>query len=343
MENTEPDPQNGITDEYDIKQFGLFTVITARSFVKNDTVASVHFAGQYDNNATCLYLTDFGNSLSYSGSVKLVGEKKLSSEDIRALYIDSKPNLLTLSGGVSKSLNYLPEINNRLEDAFQQNSGVNSNLANVEKINDSLYFNSFFNETKNINISGSVLSNVNIKGNIVLYSADSVYIKNTVHLEDVIIRAPIIVFEDGFKGTVQALATKRLQIGKNSEFLYPSGVTIFNDTLDESTIIIGENTKILGNIILFGFPDRALDNNSIDIDKGGYIVGDIYCKGKLMLKSDVFGSVYTNKLSHKTAVSNYENCLADVEINSKKRPSYFIGVQVFNEKEEKYGLIKRLL
>ncbi|MFH6996238.1 hypothetical protein ACHRWY_27565, partial [Flavobacterium sp. FlaQc-48] len=86
-----------------------------------------------------------------------------------------------------------------------------------------------------------------------------------------------------------------------------------------------------------------IDKNTIEIDEEGLVFGDLYCTGKLMLKSNVYGSVYTNRFFLKTASSNYENMISDIEINTDKRPAYFISIPLFNTRKTTYGVIKKIL
>ena len=72
-------------------------------------------------------------------------------------------------------------------------------------------------------------------------------------------------------------------------------------------------------------------------------MGNLYCSGKLMLKSNVYGSVYTNRFFLKTASSSYENMISDIEINVDKLPEYFISISLFNTQKTTYGVIKKVL
>lgn len=342
-ETKAPSEENGIESAYETKPYGLLTLLTAHSVFKNDTVSSVHFAGQFQEDDMCLHVSTFYGSLSYSGDVTLRGNKKLPSGDIREVYIDNKPNSLVSTGTVAMSQQRLPVLNIAYKHFFERKQHPRISLSEIEKINDSIYFNSFYSETKEVELSSPLLSDITIKGNLILHSKDSIRVQKTAVLQDVILIAPTISFEKGFKGNVQVFGTKKVNLEPDVYLSYPSLVCIYNTGLENSDIVIKERCRVEGGIVMFGFPVRALENNVIDIEKNGLIIGDIFSEGVLSLSSDVYGCVYTNKIVHKTEAGIYDNCIADIEINSEKRPDYFVSISLFNENKKHYGLIKKLL
>ncbi|WP_431244374.1 hypothetical protein ACQ9BO_08685 [Flavobacterium sp. P21] len=162
-------------------------------------------------------------------------------------------------------------------------------------------------------------------------------------LEDVILIAPKITFEEGFTGTIQAFATKGIELDEKVTLNYPSVVCVYNESTDESKIKIKKGCQIYGAVVLFGNTNELLNKNTIEIDEDGLLTGDLYCSGKLMLKSNVYGSVYTNRFFLKTEVSSYENMISNIEINSAKRPEYFISIPLFDTQKTTYGIIKKVL
>lgn len=82
-----PQEENlALQGSYETKQFGLLKLIVAKSSIKNDTIASAYFAGRFISDKTAIYLPSFSNALSYSGKVKLIGNKKLPSPYISLRY-----------------------------------------------------------------------------------------------------------------------------------------------------------------------------------------------------------------------------------------------------------------
>ncbi|EOG6896210.1 conserved hypothetical protein [Flavobacterium psychrophilum] len=336
------DENSGIEGNYKVKQYGLLTMLLAHSVLRNDTVTSAHFVGSYSSDKTAIHLANFTKSLSYSGTVKLVGDNQLPTTYIEASYLTNKPNNLTIQGKISISQLILPEINTNFKKIFDGINAEKTVLSEVEKPKDSLFFNSFHNAIKEVYVN-SILSNVIFKGNFVLRSKDSIRVKKNTVLEDVILIAPKITFEEGFSGTVQAFATKGIELEQKVTLNYPSVVCVYNPTSEESLIKIKKECKITGALVLFGNTLENINKNNIEIDQDGLIFGDIYCTGKLDLKSKVYGSVYSNRFYLKTASSTYDNMISDVEINTTKRPKYFIAIPLFETKKTEYGILKKVL
>ncbi|OUL62331.1 hypothetical protein [Flavobacterium sp. AJR] len=338
----EKDENSNIEGSYETKQYGLLSLVLAQSYISNDTVSSVHFVGAQNLDKNAVYLTNLSKSLFYSGKVKLIGNNQLPSTFIETSYINNSLNQLTTEGKTTLSEPQLPEINPDFKKIFQGIKSEKSKLADIDKPKDSLYFNSFFNTTKEIQVK-SILGNIIFKGNFILRSEDSIRVKKNTVLEDVILIAPKITFEEGFKGTVQAFATKGIELEEKVVLNYPSVICVYNESADESKIKIKKECQITGAVVLFGNTNTLIDKNIIEIDEKGLLFGDLYCSGRLMLKSNVYGSVYTNRFFLKTASSSYENMISEIEINTEKRPAYFVSIPLFNTQKTTYSVIKKVL
>ncbi|MFH6994538.1 hypothetical protein [Flavobacterium sp. FlaQc-48] len=336
------DENSGIEGSFETKIYGLLSLVLAKSYTANDTVSSVHFVGERNIDKNAIYLTNLSKSLFYSGKVKLIGNNQLPSTFIETSYINNSLNKLTAEGKITISESQLPEINPEFKKILQGIKSEKIKLSDVEKPKDSLYYNSFFNITKEISVKSS-LGNLIFKGNFILRSEDSIRVKKNTVLEDVILIAPKITFEEGFTGTVQAFASKGIELEEKVTLKYPSVICVYNESPDESKIKIKKGCYITGAVVLFGNSHDLIDKNTIEIDEEGLVFGDLYCTGKLMLKSNVYGSVYTNRFFLKTGASSYENMISDIEINTSKRPEYFISIPLFNTTTTTYGVIKKVL
>lgn len=336
------DEKTGIEGSFETKPYGLLTVILAKSYISNDTVSSAHFVGARNLDKNSIYLTNLSKPLHYSGKVKLSGDNQLPSTFIESSYINNSLNELKVEGKNSISESELPEINPDFKKIFLGIKSERIKLLDLEKTKDSLYYNSFLNITKEITVNQN-LSNIIFKGNFILRSEDSIRVKKNTVLEDIILIAPKITFEEGFKGTVQAFATKGIELQEKVTLNYPSVICVYNEGTEESKIKIKKECTIAGAVVLFGNKIDLIDKHSIEIDEEGLLFGDLYCTGKLMIKSNVYGSVYTNRFFLKTGSTSYDNLISDIEINTIKRPDYFISIPLFNTKTTNYGVIKKVL
>jgi hypothetical protein len=333
---------SGIQGNYVSKEYGLISLLLAKSSLKSDTISSAHFIGSYNSDKTAIYLANFSRGLSYSGSVKIVGDTKLPVLNIQTSYINNKPNNLINQGKTSISNILLPNINSKFKKVFEGINAQKSSIGELEKQSDSLFYNSFFNETKEINVPSTV-SNIIFKGNFILRSKDSIRVKKNAILEDVILIAPKITFEEGFSGTLQAFSTNGIELEQKVSLNYPSVVCLYNNTPNESLIRIKKGCKITGAVVLFGNQLENIEKNIIEVQKEGLIFGSIYCSGKLDLKSKVYGTIYTNRFFLKTESSTYDNTIEDIEINTLKLPKSFISIPLFDPKKTDYGILKKVL
>ena len=337
------DPNSGIAGTYQIKKYGLLALLRADSHLRGDTISSIGFAGSHAPEGLAIYMANLSKPLYYSGAVVLSGKKMLPALYIEAAHINSEANKLTNIGETALSQRMLPALNPDFHGIFKSMPSATTALHEVGRQNDSLYFNSFLSDTKEIMLSGSSLSNISIKGNFVIRSRDSIRVSKSATLEDVILIAPKITFEQGFTGSLQAFSTNGLDVHQEVTLNYPSVVCVYNETAGETKIRIAKNCRISGAVVLFGAPENTFETKMIDIEPGGLIVGDIYCHGKLLLKSNLYGTVYTQRFYFKNASASYENTVANVEINSSKRPGYFIGIPLFETNSNSYGILKKLL
>lgn len=338
------DQNTGIQSAFQTKKHGLHTVLLTQSFLQNDTVQSAHFVGKKLNSQDALYVANFTQPLSASGKVTVKGNSYLPSERIKETYIQNKPNIISFQGTKKISEIQLPKLSEDCQQLFDNQKTIKTNFKELEAKSDSVYFNSFFKETLEIELGSPNLENKVIKGNFIISSRDSIVIRKNNVLEDVIIKAPKVTIEAGFVGTIQVLATERIFVGKETKLNYPSTLCLLNKNEEkEATIFIDEDVKIVGLVLAFGNDVLHLNQNNIELGENFSISGTIYCSGTLTLKGSVFGTVFASKLLHKANSASYANCIADVTIDISQKPKVFIDFPIFNNQNQRYGIVKKVL
>ncbi|WNM19466.1 hypothetical protein [Flavobacterium capsici] len=336
------DSETGVTSFSKKINYGLLEIDIISSIFKNDTISSAYFTGCYTNDKTALFLTNFSNQLSYSGLVKIIGSKKLPSKNISEKFTSNQVNSLKSIGNIDLSENNLPAINLEFKKFIDNTKGQIVQLKDVTRVNDSIYYNSFFNKTIEINIGLHKLQNIIIKGNFILHNKDSLTISSTAILEDVIIKSPIVKIEENVKGTFQVFSTKKIEVNNNVQLKYPSALIICNESDENSSLVIGESSSIYGAVVLFGSPINKIDQNEVVLKENTLIVGDVYCTGKFMPNGKIYGSIYTNRIFTNTKTATYQNCIMNTEIDITKRPGYYISFPIFNSNDKANGVFKRV-
>lgn len=339
------DDDTNIINECTKKKFGLLTILNTTTTFKNDTISSTYLIGQYLNDKTALYVPKFfSKDLSFSGNVKITGNCYLPSKQIETAYILNEPNKLKINGDKLISDNFLPKLNPKSTLTINEINLVEPKLSlnQIEKGNNETYFNSFKLPTRVINIS-TVIDNIKIKGNFILKNKDSIRITKNNLIEDIIVIAPKITIEEGFKGNLQLFTNEEINIEPNVSLQYPSLICLKAENSNSSKIRIKEKVNIYGSIILTNDNKEITNQNSIEIGEKGSILGDIYCNGQLDLKSKTTGSVYTNRVFCKTVSSEYNNLLRNLDIDATGKPSYYLSIPLFEtSKGNHYGIIKKV-
>ena len=338
------DDNTGIQSNFTTKKHGLHTILLTQSFTQKDTVKSAHFVGKVTTRKEALYVSNYRQPLNVSGNVSVIGDSFLAYKDVKQIHIENKPNIITFQGRKEISEVQLPQLSVDYFKLFENTNTTRTTFEQLEPLNDSLYFNSFFNETIEIVVSNPFLNHKIAKGNFIISAKDSIVIGKNAQLEDVIIKAPKVRIESGFEGTIQILASEQIYVGKDVTLNYPSALCLYNNTSNKkATVFLDEAVAIEGLILCFGNDIKHLSNNVIQTSKNNLILGIIYSSGEISLNGTVKGGVYASKLIHRTNSANYSNCLANVNIDVTKKPSFFIDFPLFNTNDQRYGIIKKIL
>lgn len=325
-----------IQAEISSRDHGLFKILIVKTVFKNDTVTSTHMVGDKNLHKTGLYLSSMSKPLTYAGNVKLFGTTYLPSKKIESKIIDNNFNQIEQSGQLMVS-DFLKSNSLELKNIVE--GYMRESRQHCEPLTFQSKNNSFINKTSYLNVS-KINSRMQFNGNVVIHAADTVKIEQGASLEDVIVSAPNIIIEKGFKGTLQALATNNILVKDSVTLEYPSALVMVSEG-QNSNIDIHENVSIKGAIILAGASIQSVKMNKINISKNCKVLGDIYCDGVVELKSDIWGSVYTNGTSHTSPSGHYENLLCGIEINPFQKPKYFVNVPIGKNRRFN-GLVKKI-
>lgn len=332
------DSDTGVSYLFANKNYGILNLLQVQTWTRADTVSSLHLTGSFSNDKTCLFVAHLGNPFYYSGTVKLVGEKKFQTDRVQEKYLKNEKNSFNAPGSIKLSTPDLPELNPAISRFYEDDIAKKVRLKDLERNGSSIYFNSFAAETICILLPGSTLENVVIKGNFVIQAKDSVVIKSNAVLQDVIVKAPKIIVESTFRGSAQLFATEVIDIGEDVELGYPSLLCVRSKESGKANIEVNEKARISGAVVLYD-DSRPQSENTLVLSKESLVRGEVYCTGKLMVEGKVYGSVYTNKIFHKTAVSVVDNCLVNAEIDVTERPSYFVSLPILKTNKKKNNAI----
>lgn len=332
-----------IHTSYAISKWGFYDLLKIKTYHKKDTLYKVGLIGDNSKKENlALYVSDLDKPLKVGGKTKIIGNAKISKYGVSPAYISNQPfsGGKLIEGDVGVSGKRLPELKKVEKTDFEEEPKVMS----LDEIRgEKMFSNSFYKPTIIVQVTeASNIDNIALSGNFIVQSKDSLHIKRSVSLNDILIKAPIVTFEDEFSGTVQVFAERGVYLGKEVALAYPSSIYIDYDPEKATEVFLGEKSKLAGGVVFTGkkYPNSL--NRLITIEEDAEVIGDVYCYGKVQLKGRVTGTLYTDRFYLKTTATIYENHIVNGEINSLELPDNFINLPLFANENSRYELIKEL-
>lgn len=332
------DLYNKETDSITIQKYwwGLFQVGTVAAF-KTFTNKKIEYrkAKLFGSPLTteqkaALYIKDNNQPLALAGRTVIKGDVYLSRAGAKRAYVNGQGFVGTtlFEGKQHQSKRYIPKLN---ETPFLPiiNYFVNGFPTSTVQLQDTIR-QSFYEETAIIQSDIIYLDKQYIKGKVILMADSLVYVSPNCHLENVVIIAPYILIDKGFRGQIQAFASKFIRIGENVDLTYPSiAMVLKTEPLSylPQNLIIEKNAKVNGLVSVYQFQKMDLPPSipSIEIKENTTIIGQIYTNEKIHIKGNVFGNITCAGFRTQAAASIYDNHLFNVTIDQNQRPNNYIS------------------
>ena len=215
-----------------------------------------------EGDSTALYLADKGRYLSISGKTRLSGACFLPAGTAIISSIEGQPYLYKqiVTGGKYASKKNLPSLDEEiyrfaqmyLEGGLHPDDSV-INLLSGDK---HLLLRSFtLAAIVGKSESELVISDSRIYGKVILISNRKITITADSKIEDAILIAPELEIQPGFKGSFQAFASKKIEVGDNCILEMPTVLSVLHGEQrynpgDSLQILIRDNCVVSGNVIL---------------------------------------------------------------------------------------------
>lgn len=332
------------------KSWGAFEIGICKAFWKMDTLKQIFQMGYaiHPANRFAIYLADQIKPLSLCGKTIIKGDCYLPRAGVERAYIEGESFVgdKFIDGTVKESKKTLPAINKELIKSIGSlfsiyEGGDNSNfsLMRLADQGENPIHNSFQNKTLCLYDKNDIyLGKKSIEGNILIVSGKKIKVSADNKLLDVILAAPKIEIEEGFKGNIQAFATDTLIIGQKCQLTYPSVICVIRNNKyspDSLLLKVGEGAEING--VLFGYQeDKSVEKLLlVQTGKHSIVTGQIYSDGSVDIKGSVYGSVICNKFIVISPSSGYENHLLNATIDNTKLSDNFISSSLIEQSENK--------
>lgn len=163
-----------------------------------------------------------------------------------------------------------------------------------------------------------LLSRCSLSGNIVIRSAGKLTLSRNAQLKNVIVYAPTVYVESGFRGSCQLFATDTVIIQKGVTLRYPSGIAILSK--NEGYLQVDSTSRIYGYAIV-----RGNDNAKVGlrIRSSASIFGYAYCSSKVDHRGAIYGSLYAYGFEFRTGWGLYTSSLLNAKVlGNELSPSY---------------------
>ena len=332
-----------------LSQWGIFqkgitvTQFRKKIFTKTALIGSLIKV----SDSPTLFLQETHNGLTVVGNTIIRGNAYLPTQGVNSGYIagNSYYGSQLIYGSIKRSTSELPKIE---KSAL---AGIEFYLKEYKPVNQEEYIdlrsgvriiNSFKTTTKGYySTDPIVIENKLIAGNIIIKSEKSIKIKKTAILRDIILIAPIIEIEDEVTGNFQAIASKKITLGKNCNLHYPSALLLFQDNKtnpDETSnipfdnqIYINTGTVVKGSILYFQTKETPDFKTQVVLEQESKIMGQVYCNGNFELKGTVFGSVYTKQFVANQSGSIFMNHIYNGTIENENIPLIYGGILMDQE------------
>ncbi|WP_281335989.1 hypothetical protein [Flavobacterium eburneipallidum] len=314
------------------------TIFRKKIFIKTALIGSLIDAEE----SPTLFLQETQNPLSVVGNTAIRGNVYLPSQGVKTGYINGNSyyGSQPIYGIQKKSTPVLPNLKKSVLEMISfylkeykiLNQEEYIPLGNHQKIVVSFKLRTKGSYSKN----PILLENQEITGNIIIKSDTLIRVKKTALLKDLILIAPIIEIEDGTTGNFQAIASKKITVGKGCQLDYPSALVLYQDNKNnpyiqsnkpfDNQIFIDAGTTLKGSVCYFQTKEPTDFQTQIVLETDARIKGQVYCMGNFELRGTVSGTVATRQFIANQSGSIFVNHIYNGVIENENIPTIYGGI-----------------
>ncbi|MCF8715543.1 hypothetical protein JM658_11975 [Joostella atrarenae] len=339
--------ENGISSRAELNTWGVYNMLKVMTFSGKDTVYKIDLLGRKMDSVTALYMPDKGEPLHMVGEAKIIGDVSLPKAGIKPGYVKSQAfkaaNYLHGKRSISSSQPI------KIAMGMLTNELTDFDEVAWDTIEDQQLESAFNTPGIHIRASDTVISGKSLRGKIMISAKDTLFVSRSMQMDGILISAPKVVFEKGFRGNVQVFASEQIVLEEDVVLTYPSSLIITSkDKTKESLLKMKKGSQVLGSVIMVPNVSDKESNCLMDIGEGSEVIGEVFCNGPLLLTGKVIGSVYADEFYLKTKSASYKNYLMDGTINAEELPVFFVGSAIgiadklSNVNFENYAVIEEL-
>ncbi len=179
-----------------------------------------------------------------------------------------------------------------------------------------------------------------LKGHVLIVARTAIEVSAASVLEDVVLMAPAIRVQAGFRGSLQAFAWDSLVVEPQVDLTFPSVLSLLPRRVEGPRgpyLQMASESQLMGTILAprFGYsPQKTVVQLAMDAQ----VVGQVWVTGILEHQGRVWGSVVCDEFLLKTPKGLYPNCLLDAVIDRSKLPDAYLAPSLLSTATSKQVL-----
>lgn len=328
------------------KYWGLFEMLAVHSVSNHKEFTKIALTGgRYEKeDRYSLLLRENNMPLVVVEDAQLQGRLLLPKQGLRPGNMggESFTGILSPPSAISQSNTKFPAISKPIiENLKLWLQGSFDNNLNQAPLDYPLNLkNSFSQKTKLLYSNTSLsLTKGEIVGNVLVYSGSGIFIGKQMRIKDAIVIAPKIEIEQGFKGSLQAIASGEIIINDKVTMEYPSALVLYRSDINEppGSILIRNQSLFQGAVVYLDQGNEEKEqffNAQVKIEKGAIIDGEVYCSKGIELLGEVRGSVTSSYFITNKFGSVYQNHIYGGKINVNQLHENYTGL-LFEDSNKK--------
>ncbi len=327
------------------RRWGLYEVISSRARIGQASFQKTAVSGfwSHELSKTALWLRDRNRPLQLAGDALLKGEFYLPKKGVDRAYVEGTnyTRQELLYGTSENSDAKLPQLQKNWlspwQDYLNGKFSEGDSLLDFGQLPQKLTL-SFHRKTAVFQNKDEIrLGAYALKGNLILLSKSGIRVAAGCTLEQVVLIAPKIIVEEGFEGSLHAVAVDSLIIQKDVKLSYPSSLCMILEELDRGPhLFMADNSEVRGAVVSISSESRRANDLAVEISPKALVKGMLYCNGNLELNGTIEGGVWANTFMLSTPSGIYENHLLNGKIDRTELEEGYLGLplQPWNNKAE---------
>lgn len=278
---------------YQCRPWGLYECVSWETGDRRMRRMALAGKGFESHRKAVLYIPDHGRAISVSGRTDLEGilylpGNGLAYTQVHAEFFEGTP---VKQEQLCTSQEEFPppdhEYEKRIDDLFAERDFYHPFMEREERC-------SFREPLRQLNVPAT-LTGVTLRGQLVLYAANDVFVSADAHLQDVILIARKVEIAEGFRGCMQVFASDTIVVGAHVSLQQGSGLWA-GMSCRQPFIGLGEGAEMQGYVIVNRAEAGEPGDNLQYVQAEDVMVkGLVFVDGNAEIHGRIYGSLYLRR------------------------------------------------